>query len=94
MNAWCRWRFILRPMMVPSRTLRGRTGSWCRGACSHRSSGSARLHGQALWRAAIRDDRLKLTAIARYDLHNNSCSHPESLNCFERFGNRLSEPDH
>jgi hypothetical protein len=28
------------------------------------------------------------------DLHDNSCSHSESLNCFGRFGNRPNESDH
>jgi len=27
-------------------------------------------------------------------IHDNSCSHDESLNCFGRFGNRLNESDH
>jgi hypothetical protein len=38
-------------------------------------------------RAAIRDDRLKPMAIRLDDVHDNSCSHDESLNCFGRFGN-------
>ena len=28
------------------------------------------------------------------DVHNNSCSHDENLNCFGRFGNRPNESDH
>jgi hypothetical protein len=44
--------------------------------------------------AAIRNDRLKPTAIFRRDVHHNSCSHNESLNCFGRFGNRPNESDH
>ena len=36
--------------------------------------------------AAIGDNRLKPTAIFRRDVHDNSCSHNESLNCFGRFG--------
>jgi hypothetical protein len=35
-----------------------------------------------LRRIVIRDNRLKTTAIARRDVHDNSCSHAESLNCF------------
>jgi hypothetical protein len=42
----------------------------------------------------IRDDFLKPTAIGAADVHNNSCSHDESLNCFGRFGNRPNESDH
>jgi hypothetical protein len=44
--------------------------------------------------AAIGDNRLKLTAISRADGHHYSCSHAESLNAFERFGNRSNESDH
>jgi len=44
--------------------------------------------------AAIGDDRLKPTAIFRRDVHDSSCSHNESLNCFGRFGNRPNESDH
>ena len=40
-----------------------------------------------LRRASIRDDRLKPTAIRLGEVHDNSCSHDESLNCFARFGN-------
>ena len=47
-----------------------------------------------LRRAAVRNNRLKAPAIRRRDVHNNSCSHAESLNCFERFGNRPNESDH
>jgi len=47
-----------------------------------------------LRRAAIRDDRLKPTAIHWGDVDDNSCSHDESLNCFGRFGNRPNESDH
>ena len=44
-----------------------------------------------LRRAAVRDDRLELTAIRSGDSHDNTCSHKESLNCFGRFGNRPNE---
>src|SRR4029453_15154287 len=44
--------------------------------------------------AAIGDNRLKPTAIFRRNVHDNSCSHNESLNCFGRFGNRPNESDH
>jgi hypothetical protein len=37
--------------------------------------------------ASIADKRL------RGDVHDNSCSHPQSLNCFARFGNRPNESD-
>ena len=47
-----------------------------------------------LWRAAIRNDRLKPEAICSRDVDDNSCSHRESLNCFGRFGNRPNESDH
>src|SRR6516162_2178113 len=47
-----------------------------------------------LRRAAVRDDRLKSTAVYGRDVHDNACSHIESLNCFGRFGNRLNESDH
>jgi len=47
-----------------------------------------------LRRAAIRDDRLKPTAIHWSDVDDNSCSHEESLNCFGRFGNRPNESGH
>src|SRR6266496_2959569 len=47
-----------------------------------------------LRRAAIRDDRLKSTAVCPGDVDDNSCSHDESLNCFGRFGNRPYESDH
>ena len=39
-------------------------------------------------------NRLKLTAIFRRDVDDNSCSHSQSLNCFGPFGNRPSESDH
>jgi hypothetical protein len=39
-----------------------------------------------LWRAAIRDDRLKPTATFSRDDHNNSCSNDERLNGFGRLG--------
>ena len=35
-----------------------------------------------LRRVAVTDNRLKLTAISRRDVDDNSCSHDESLNCF------------
>src|SRR5258707_14007834 len=49
MNSWCRWRCILRPMTVPSRTLRA--ANRCRRAMTlvvvgHRP-GAALLHWQA-----------------------------------------------
>jgi len=47
-----------------------------------------------LRRTAICHDRLKPTAIFRRDVDDDPCSHPESLNCFARFGNRLKESDH
>jgi hypothetical protein len=47
-----------------------------------------------LQRVAIADNRLKLTAILRRDVHDDSCSHNESLNCFGDFGNRPNESDH
>jgi hypothetical protein len=39
-----------------------------------------------LLRSAAIGNRLKPTAIFRRDVHDNSCSHNESLNCFGRFG--------
>ncbi len=39
-----------------------------------------------LWRATIRNDRLKPEAICSRDVDDNSCSHNESLDCFGRFG--------
>jgi hypothetical protein len=47
-----------------------------------------------LRRAAVRNNRLKAPAIRRRDVHNNSCSHAKSLNCFGRFGNHPNESDH
>jgi hypothetical protein len=47
-----------------------------------------------LRRAAVRDDRLKSTAVCGRGDHDNACSHIESLNCFARFGNRLNGSDH
>jgi hypothetical protein len=47
-----------------------------------------------LRRVAIAGNRLKPTAISRRDVHDNSCSHGESLNCFGHFGNRPNESDH
>jgi hypothetical protein len=47
-----------------------------------------------LRRPAIRDDRLKAMAICAGDVDDNSCSHNESLNCFERFATRPNESDH
>src|SRR5262245_4119650 len=43
--------------------------------------------------ASIRKDPLTPKAIFRRDVHHNSCFHIESLNCFERFGNRPNESD-
>jgi len=53
-----------------------------------------RAPNMLLWRAAIGDNRLKLTAIGPRDVDDNSCSHAESLDRFGRFGNRLNESDH
>jgi hypothetical protein len=47
-----------------------------------------------LRRAAVGDNRLKPTAIRSGDVHHNSCSHDESLNCFGRLGNGPNESDH
>jgi hypothetical protein len=47
-----------------------------------------------LRRVAIADNRFKPTAIFRRDVHHDSCSHNESLNCFGLFGNRPNESDH
>jgi hypothetical protein len=47
-----------------------------------------------LRRVAIANNRLKPTAIFRRNLHHDSCSHNESLNCFGHFGNRPNESDH
>ena len=47
-----------------------------------------------LGRTAIRHDRLKPTAIFRRDVDDDPCSHPESLNCFGRFGNCPKESNH
>ena len=47
-----------------------------------------------LRRAAIRDDRLKPSAIRSGNVHDNSCSHGESLNCFGQFGNCPNESAH
>jgi hypothetical protein len=47
-----------------------------------------------LRRAAVGDDGLKLTAIDSGDVHHNSCSHDQTLNCFDRLGNRPNESDH
>jgi hypothetical protein len=41
-----------------------------------------------LRRAAVRDDRLKATAIFRGDVNDNPCSHAES---FDQFANRPKE---
>ncbi len=35
-----------------------------------------------------------LQAVGARDVHDNSCSHAQSLNCFGRFGNCLYESDH
>jgi hypothetical protein len=42
-------------------------------------SAAARMIWARLWRAAIRDNRLKPTAIRSCDVHHNSCSHSESF---------------
>jgi hypothetical protein len=34
-------------------------------------------------------ENLKSTAVRSRDVHDNSCSHGESLNCFGRFGNSV-----
>jgi hypothetical protein len=44
-----------------------------------------------LWRATIRHNSLKSTAVRPRDVNDNSYSHNESLNWFGRFGNRPSE---
>src|SRR5262249_15550098 len=44
--------------------------------------------------AAIRDDRLKPTAIHWGDVGDSSCSPDQSLNCFTRFWNRPNSFDH
>jgi hypothetical protein len=44
-----------------------------------------------LQRAAIRDDRLKTTAIFSRDVHDNPRSHAARVNCFGQFWNRLNE---
>jgi hypothetical protein len=54
----------------------------------------AEVVGMLLRRAAIRDDRLKSTAVCLANVDDNSCSHGESLNCFRRFGNRPNESDY
>ena len=46
-----------------------------------------------LRRAAIRDDRLKPSAIHSGNVHDSSCSHDESLNCFGQLGNCPNESD-
>jgi hypothetical protein len=46
-----------------------------------------------LRRAPIPDDSLKSKAISSGDVHDNSGSHAESLNCFARVGNRSNESD-
>jgi hypothetical protein len=38
--------------------------------------------------------RPKPVAVCSCDIHDNSRSHDESLNCFGRFGNRPNESDH
>src|SRR5262245_39756608 len=52
-------------------------------------TGAAGLHRQARL-GAIEG----LTAVCGRDVHDNVCSHTESLNCFWRFGNRPNESDH
>src|SRR6202022_4347590 len=47
-----------------------------------------------LRRATIRDDRLKSMAVRSGDVHDNSCSHAESLNCFARFGYPPKDSNH
>jgi hypothetical protein len=38
---------------------------------------------------------VECAAVCGRDVHDNACSHTESLNCFfGRFGNRLNESDH
>ena len=43
---------------------------------------------------AVADNRLKPTAILRRDVHDNSCSNAESMNCFGQLGDRPNESDH
>jgi len=56
--------------------------------------GADSLEGRLMRRTAVRDDRLKPTAIFRRDVDDDPCSHAESLNCFARFGNRPNESNH
>jgi hypothetical protein len=45
-----------------------------------------------LWRAAVRDDRLKPTAVCGRDVHDNVCSHTEaSKSGLPMFGNKFGE---
>ncbi len=81
---------------------KGSCGNRAMGRSFSQASTSAPLtRRRAFWAAsyrrlgaAIRDNRLTLTAISRDDGHHYSCSHAESLNAFERFGNRSNESDH
>jgi hypothetical protein len=47
-----------------------------------------------LRRVAIAHNRLKPTTIIQREVDDNPCSYSESLNYFERFGNRPNESDH
>src|SRR5262245_17294433 len=59
-----------------------------------RGKGDFSAPDMLLRRVAIADNRLKPPAILRRDLHDNSCSHDESMNSFARFANRPTESDH
>ena len=53
----------------------------------------ASLAGQRRGRGRDRRSTRMATAIFRRDVDDDPCSHPESLNCFARLGNRLKEAD-
>src|SRR4029077_10809779 len=53
----------------------------------------ARSKTPARWPVS-RCTRLPERKSHRRDLHDNSCSHEESMNSFARFGNRPTESDH
>jgi hypothetical protein len=71
--------------LTPAAFARIRTVQWV--------ASPAAIQQRSAW-AAVGDVRLKLTAIHSGDVHHNSCSHDESLNCFGRFGNRPNESGH
>ena len=45
---------------------------------------------------ALRSEMIALSRwrSARVNVHDNSCSHDKSLNCFGQFGNRTNESEH